>query len=862
MHSRSLILILVMVMLAGCKPRLPQTDTRAALSARWETPTKLAPTNPPATQGTYKPSAPKVFDLIHTELRVEFDWEKEQMEGQAILTLRPWFAPTQLLILDAKGFALHKVALQDGDKLRDLGYEYDHEQIFIQLDRFYTKDETLKVRIDYTARPTMLDSLVSEEAAEDQGLFFINPRGEQAGKPRQIWTQGESHGSPAWFPTFDTPNQRCTDEIYITVADSFKTLSNGVLVDAQPHPDGTRTDHWKMDLPHAPYLFTMVIGNYAVVKDKWRDREVSYYLEPSYAQYAHMIFGNTPEMIEFFSQKLGVDYPWPKYSQVVVRDFVSGAMENTSATTHYGRLQHDAREHLDETEEDIISHELFHQWFGDLVTCESWANLSLNEGFATYGEFLWQEYKYGPDAAMLHLLSDRRNYLRSARRGQHPIIHYYHQDADAMFDAHSYQKGGQVLHMLRKLVGDDAFFAALKLYLTKNAYDDVEIHELRLAFEEVSGQDLNWFFDQWYLRAGHPELELTHAYSDGKYSLHVRQVQDLGTNPVFVLPITLDYVVGNRHKPINVWMQTADTTFEFSVNSAPSYVCFDPDKQLLCNVRKVEGVTSKVWEQQLKKGQGYAQKEEAVTQLNALNDAAENRKAISELADETFWGSRLLALAQPEKLTEEQFEAMAPVALKLMDDPKADVRIRATQFLGEQVYFLLQDKHASLKSRVASRMFAAVNDSSYSVSRTAMENYYFLDSVGGKALSERLSQHNEKHLIGTTAKILRLSNSEKALPYILVQLSDPSASLSVKTGLLRGFGEWLDLKTNAEKQQGWSILKDLAANSKERWLRFFAVQSITEMAKTDEITTFLQKQTALEKDAIVLSVMQRYLDGK
>jgi aminopeptidase N len=514
LKKQPLFLLLVSILfLAACKvrPVSEQAQSRPAPEVLGVSPTNLSqPRSFP-----YRPSQTKVFDLIHTSLKVSFDWEKERMEGEAVLTLRPWFDPAQTLVLDAKGFILHQVAIETPSGRKKLKYQYDNEKLSIDLEKAYLRSDTLKIFIAYTARPSELQGLVSEEAADDQGLYFINPRGDIAGKPRQIWTQGESHGSPAWFPTFDTPNQRCTEDIYITVADSFKTLSNGVLEDVKQNGNGTRTDHWRMDLPHSPYLFMMAIGNYAVVKDSWRGKEVSYYVEPAYAQYARLVFGHTPEMMEFFSQRLGVDFPWPKYAQVVVRDFVSGAMENTSATTHYGRLQHDAREHLDATEEDIISHELFHQWFGDLVTCESWSNLSLNEGFATYGEYLWIEHKYGKEEATRHLLNDRGAYLRQASRQAYPIIRYHHQNADAMFDAHTYQKGGQVLHMLRHLVGDDAFFEALKRYLNNNAFDDVEIHKLRLAFEEVTGQDLNWFFDQWFLQPGHPELEMRHKYANG-----------------------------------------------------------------------------------------------------------------------------------------------------------------------------------------------------------------------------------------------------------------------------------------------------------------------------------------------------------
>ncbi len=849
---------MVLLMCLGCKTRVPKPDHQPTTTT---TPTNNAtPAGRPASPSfPYRASETKTFDLIHTRLSVSFDWEKEQMKGEATLTLRPWFAAADKVEFDAKGFIIHQVALKSGNDLRKLKYDYDNEKLSIQLDRSYAKEETLSVYIDYTARPSELASLVSEEAAEDQGLYFINARGETAGKPRQIWTQGESHGSPAWFPTFDTPNQRCTDEIFITVADSFKTLSNGLLVDSHKNTDGSRTDHWRMDLPHAPYLFMMAIGNYAIVKDQWRGREVSYYVEPDFERYAKMVFGNTPEMIEFFSTRLGVDYAWPKYSQVVVRDFVSGAMENTSATTHYGRLQHDAREHLDNTEEDIISHELFHQWFGDLVTCESWANLSLNEGFATYGEYLWIEHKYGADQAQEHLLDDRRGYLRSASRGIYPIIRYHHQSADAMFDAHSYAKGGQVLHMLRTQVGDDAFFAALKRYLTVNAFDDVEIHKLRLAFEEVTGQDLNWFFDQWFLQAGHPELELTHDFHNGKYTLRVQQVQDFTQSPVFRIPVALDYVVGTKHKAIQVWMETADTTFEFDVNAAPTYVSFDPERSLLCNVRKVSGMDAAAWTQQLKSGKGFGEKAEAVTRLSAPQTGIADVSALTALAKNAYRGTRLLALTPFVGLNDAQQDQVLEMALQLVDDPEADVRSNAIAYLGDGAALLQTPARAAIMAQAITRLGKAVGDSSYSVSRLALENIFAIDSAGGRGMAEQLMNGGEKHLSGSIARILRESNSDKALPYVLEQLRNPAVGSSVKTSLLRGFGGWLKDRNVQEQQEGAAVLKDMITNNKERWLRFFAVQSLSEMGKNEETTAFFKKLQEKEGDEFVKSAIDRYL---
>ena len=289
---------------------------------------------------------------------------------------------------------------------------------------------------------------------------------------------------------------------------------------------GTRTDYWKQNLPHAPYLFMMAVGEFAIAKDEWRGKPVHYYVEKKYADVAKEIYPNTVEMLEFFSTKLGYDYPWDKYHQVVVRDYVSGAMENTGAVIFGDFIQGNKRFLIDNAGEDIVAHEMFHHWFGDLVTCESWSNLPLNESFATYGEYLWNEHKYGKDQADLHIDQDLSVYLGQSRINKETLIRFNYDNRMEMFDAHSYQKGGRVLHMLRNYIGDDAFFAGLNLYLKDNEFQTVEIHNLRLAFEEVTGEDLNWFFNQWFLSAGHQIIEVEKNFADGKLAVTIQQTQD------------------------------------------------------------------------------------------------------------------------------------------------------------------------------------------------------------------------------------------------------------------------------------------------------------------------------------------------
>jgi aminopeptidase N len=466
-------------------------------------------------------------------------------------------------------------------------YKYENDSLKIQLGKTFTRFESYQVVINYVSKPNELKSKGSSAITDDRGLYFINPTSENEFRMPQIWTQGETQATSVWMPTTDSPNEKMTQEIFMKVEDRFTTLSNGLLVGSVKNGDGTRTDHWMLDQPHAPYLAMMAVGEFVkVTGEPWNGKEISYYVERMYEPHAVNIFGDTREMVDFYSKVLGVPFAWPKYAQIAVREYVSGAMENTSATLHADFVVYQTtREMIDEKKgTDVISHELFHQWFGDLVTSESWSNLPLNESFATYGEYLWREHKDGRAAADYHSWQSRQGYLHSNKEVN--LIRFNYDDKEDMFDAFSYNKGGQVLHMLRKAVGDSAFFASLRNYLLTNQYKPAEIHHLRLAFEETTGQDMNWFFNQWFLNKGRPKLKVSKKYDAAAQmiELTVEQQQDLKKVPLYKLPLELDIYV--NEKPVRTRIVVEDQRQVFRVRSlaAPLLVNFDAERQLLCDL--------------------------------------------------------------------------------------------------------------------------------------------------------------------------------------------------------------------------------------------------------------------------------------
>lgn len=633
----------------------------------------------------YQGSYPRINDLLHTDLKLSFNWDSSFVYGKATLTLAPYFYPSDSLSLDARGFELKEVALVKGNSRQPLQYSYDGERIRIRLDRSYTRAQEYKVFIAYTAMPDKLAPGGSQAITQDKGLYFINPRGEEPGKPTQLWTQGETEANSAWFPTINGPQENHTQQIALTVDDKYVTLSNGTMISSSANGDGTRTDVWKQEQPHATYLTMIAAGDFSVVKDKWRDLEVNYYVEPEFEQYASLIFGNTPEMIGFYSDLLGVDYAWDKYSQIVVRDFVSGAMENTTATVFFDQMNMTDREYLDETHEDIIAHELFHHWFGDLVTCESWSNLPLNEAFATYGEYLWIEHKYGRAEADVHGFEDQSYYFFDRDSHDKDLIRYNVPDREDMFDVVTYQKGGRILHMLRKYVGDDAFFAALHLYLERHRFGTVEVHDLRLAFEEVTGEDLNWFFNQWMLAAGHPELNFKVSYDETGKQVVIRteQTQDLGKRPLYRLPLDVDIYSRGKVERKRIVIDERVQTFTFNWPVKPDLVNMDAEKMLLARVREEKPLEQ--WLFQYYHAPLYFDKFTALQYLTGESaDPAVQSTLLDALENKTSWAIRVGAVHLAGLLSETNKEKAYQILKELaLNDEKSLVRATAVEALSD-----------------------------------------------------------------------------------------------------------------------------------------------------------------------------------
>jgi len=765
----------------------------------------------------YRASETRVSDVLHTKLEVSFNWDSAYLYGRANLMVKPHFYATDSLTLDAKGFQIHEVAMVDRiGKKSPLNYVYDDEFLKISLGKTYTKSDTYKIFIDYTAMPNKLKAGGSAAITSEKGLYFINNDGAIENKPKQIWTQGETESSSCWFPTIDSPNEKTTQEIYITVDSNYATLANGELMFQTENEDGTRTDYWKQNLPHAPYLFMMAVGEFAIAKDEWRGKPVHYYVEKKYADVAKEIYPNTVEMLEFFSTKLGYDYPWDKYHQVVVRDYVSGAMENTGAVIFGDFIQGNKRFLIDNAGEDIVAHEMFHHWFGDLVTCESWSNLPLNESFATYGEYLWNEHKYGKDQADLHIDQDLSVYLGQSRINKETLIRFNYDNRMEMFDAHSYQKGGRVLHMLRNYIGDDAFFAGLNLYLKDNEFQTVEIHNLRLAFEEVTGEDLNWFFNQWFLSAGHPIIEVEKNFADGKLAVTIQQTQDGPDVPeVFEIPTTLYVLQPNgivREKEIRITKRMEE--FEFTLNEPPLLINFDLDKVLLGtvdqNFEKSEAIVL------YNNANHFLDKKEAIRLIKNQKDSA-SLDLIEKALKDDFWYIRKSAIQAVKKLANERpertLEALKEIAAS---DEKSANRAAAVTAISK--YFIEEVDMDFLDGRK--------KDLSYYVISATLDAVHKKDATKGLELAEQLEKEENAGILATVASIYAADGNPEKQAFF--EESIKNASGFGKYGLMNSYGEFLDKQdfTVVEK-----ALPTLVENSKGTGIWFVRMAGLNSLIK-------------------------------
>ena len=675
------------------------------------TPRRSARPIPPA---QYIP--PHDYDQRNIKLDLSFDWEQERAMGTASITLAPVVKDLRRVDFDAAYMTISGATLQSGTPLAT-EYDATKQQLTILLDRAYQPDEELTLVISYHTNQPPPDKRAGLGGG---GLNFIKPRPDDLNRPRQIWSQGEAETNHLWFPCFDHPNDFATSEVIATVEQPLSVISNGKLISVNQNSDGSRTYDWKIDEPHATYLTSIIVGEFASVTGDYDGIPIVTNVYKNEVAEGQVTAARLPEMVKFFSEMTGVKYPYAKYAQTTVRDF-GGGMENISATTQTDNMIHDARTELDSTSDGLQSHELAHQWFGDLVTARSWSDIWLNEGFATYFQAMWDEHNLGHDDFLyLDVKANQDQYYQAWGRGQRrPIVTRNYASPDSVFDTYAYPRAGAVLHMLRTFLGEDNWWRSINHYLIKHAHQPVETAQFRIAIEETTGQPMDWFFDEWLYKMGHPVFRVTQDYdaTNKKLTLLVRQDQLLDFESqypqvtLFRTPVDIEIATASNTRIERVEIAAKqEQTFKFAVDSEPLLVNFDyggtlvkelifskTAGQLMYQLAHDQDVLGRIWALQ-----------QLAIQMNDQKTADADRqsiiKAITDAATkDQFWGTRLEAVAMLTGKKESKDGLLAAT-----NDANARVRAQAVRSLAATKDPTLVNAYQQL-----------LNDNSYAVIRAA-----------------------------------------------------------------------------------------------------------------------------------------------
>jgi len=649
------------------------------------------------------------IDQHHIRLDLKLDWDKRELTGTADITLSP-FRDTRKIVLDAAEMEIKKVTMREvdsSDPAREMEFKTHENQLTIHLDRKITPDEKILLSINYRTIPK-------------DGLYFVGPSENDPDRPKIAWTQGEAEFARHWFPCFDTPTDRLTSEIIATVPAEYTVLSNGTLQSKQRNDDGTQTWHWRQRGQHVTYLLALIAGEFEAYRQEWDGIPVVSYVPKGRLADASWTYRKSPEMIQFFSKKLQYRYPWEKYAQITVEDFMWSGMENTSTSTINLIYLHDERAYLDRNSEALVSHEIVHQWFGNLVTGKDWGELWLNEGFAVYLTHIWTEHDRGQDEADWQIYNEELGYQGLDRRIRRPVVSYRYSSPFDMFDGHSYAKAGRILHMLRYVLGEELFWKSIRHYCKRNANRSVETADLRIAIEESTGRSLNWFFDQWLHHAGYPEYQVEKEWNedDKLLSVTIRQKQTVdGRTPLFRMPVELEFVTSDETTIRTVTVAKAEETFHFSLPERPRRVNFDPRNWIL---KTLEFSKSK---QELLDGVLHDPhmicRLRCVKALGEFDEDEEVTAALCEVArSDAFYGIRQEAT---NRLHGRPGEEVRRTLLELaQNDPHAHVRRAAIGGIGDYQDEEVRDVLRSIIK--TDRSYYAIADALRALARADEEN--------------------------------------------------------------------------------------------------------------------------------------------
>jgi aminopeptidase N len=764
------------------------------------------------------------YDVQHYRIALSFDWTKQSVTGETTITFQPFGADVREIEIDAGDMTIQAVKLASGAPLK---FRYENkEKLYVTLDRSYPLARDVSIVISYAATPK-------------QGLTFITPTESDPARPYQIWSQGEARTNHYWFPCYDYPNDKATSELVATVDERFQVVSNGSLIGVKPNAAArTKTWDWKMDRPFSSYLVSIIVGQYEEVKDQFKDKPVTSYVYPGQAEDARVSFGKLAQMVAFYSQKIGYDYPYAKYAQTMVRDF-GGAMENISATTMTDNAVHDKRAALDISSDEIMSHELAHQWFGDLLTCRHWGEIWLNESFAVFFEALWKEHDKGKDDFLYEMYGNQQGYFQAWNQGnRRPIVTVRYSDPDALFDAYAYPRGGAVLSMLRFVLGEEMFWKAINHYVKKHEWQNVQTSDLNTAIEEATGQNLGWFFDEWVYRMGHPEFEITSKYDGAKsLTLSVKQTQKpddkrpwFPSPEFFTMPVDIAITTAAGETIHRVKLDKPEKEFTFEVDSKPLIVNFDRGNYLIKQVKFNRGDDELAY--QLTHDADVMGRVLAAIELKTRTTDA-SAKALSEAAlRDSFWGVRIEAV---KALAWLKNAASRSALLEAVKDKDSRIRREAIKGLGA----LKDPQLAGLFVTIINTdpSYFAVAEAARALGESGSPEAY--DVLIGAMKTESWQETIRAGVLGGLGALKDPRGLEAGLKY-----AAPSNPTSLRTAAFqvlaqagKGNDRVLEILTSALKEKSFQIkfaaIQALAKLGDKR-----AIPALEEMLKSPDLPAF------------------------
>ncbi len=719
------------------------------------------------TLASYKPTIQRNYDTQHIKLELNIDLLQKSVVGKATITVVPLVKNFSTVEFHARDMEIQDVTLINR---RGLAFTADSETVAIALPENYEITDTITIVISYFTKPA-------------DGFYFNQPTEDNPEIPYQIYSHSEPISARCWFPCYDEPDDKVTSEIIATVADNFFLLSNGKLLSVnQNRTNHNKKFHWLQEKPHSTYLISIVAGEYSEILDNCENVPLSYYVYKDQVEIALNSFSKTPRMIKFFEEMSGYQYPWDKYAQIVIADYQAAGMEHTSATSLYDRTIHDDRAHRDVSSDDLVAHELAHQWFGNLVTCRDWSHIWLNEGFATYSEILFKEFDSGIDEAQYAIYQDQKYYLEMVDKKFHqPIVFKNFLHPEEMFNYIEYQKAAMVLHSLRSVIGDSLFFTSLKTFLDRFAFQSVITSDFQQVVEQVSGKKLDWFFNQWLYQGGHPKFVITSRWIAEKkeVQLYVRQIQEdsLGLVPrIFQMPVGIEIIGETTRISENIFLKTREDTFKFSIDSRPRLIRFDKNNWILKEINFIKSQDE--WIYQLLHDQHVAARLNALAELEKVTfDTLETVLALEKcVADDPFWAIRKEAAYLLIDFIDYNRPESKQVLITACRDRKSAVRVAAILALG---YYYEKELNPLFRK-------IARQDSSYKVVAEAL---YALSNTPDDSsfdfFSKFVDKDSHNDIVRTAAfHSLRQLKDERAIPIAVRFAADLSQADYIRVNAL------------------------------------------------------------------------------